>query len=290
MRWRLLGAATLIAVTACSPSTSVDTTTSTPAGGSSTTTTGGTTGDPCASGGLAFTSEGLVATLGDSESDARRIDGIRWQPEATCERFIIDFASDSGSPARSLGLTGVSALAGTGIVRISLPTTVADTAVADLTTDGSLSARVYVIRDGDGGLFVDIIGAPDTAVGARAFAQASPARLIIDLVAAADAPVPVGPATSGVSVVPSPLPGPALYPLTVDAYAQPGLRSVRLLVISEEAVAIDRAIALGGGTDAWQAFSTRLDDGPSGPASLFVGTTDVNGRPAEGATVAVDLP
>lgn len=280
----------LVATSACSPGTSGDTTATTGPVETTSTAAPPTSGDACASGGLPFTSDGLVATIGETDADAMRIDGVRWQPEASCERFVIAFSTDTGSPATSFGLTGVTMLSGAGIVRIALPVSVSETAVADLTTDGDLTDRLYVVRDPDGVLFLDILGTPEVAIGVRAFAQASPARLIVDVVEAPDSPIPVGPATSAVSVVPSPLPGPALYPVTVDGYAQPGLRAVRLLVISNDAISVDRAIALGGDADAWQAFSSRLDDGPSGPATIFVGTTDVNGRPSEGSTVAVDLP
>ena len=228
--------------------------------------------------------------MGDTDSDATRIGGIRWQPATSCERLVIEFTTQADSPASSLGLTGVTMLPGAGIVRVTLPETITTTSVADFMTDGELTSRVYVVRDADGSVFIDIHGAPDVPMGARAFAQSSPATLIVDLVAVTDAPIPVGAASSDVSVVPSPLPGPALYPLTIEAYAQPALRSVRLLLIDDDEITIDRAIALSGSSDAWQAFSSRLDDGPSGATTLFVGTADVNGRPADGATVTIDLP
>lgn len=291
MRWILLCAVGAVLAAACTPTTTDTTTlpgTSQPA--PSTTTTAPAGDDACSGGGLAFTSDGLAAAVGDTGSDATRVGDVRWQPAGTCERFVFDFTTEAGSPATSLGLTGVTVLAGPGIVRISLPDPVLSTSVADLTTDGALTSKVFVVRESDGSLFLDIVGAPDVALAARAFAQPSPARLIIDIVAAADVPTPVGAAVSDVSVISSPLPGPALYPLTVEAYAKPSLRSVRILVSSGDTITVDRAIALSGETDAWQFFSTRLDDGPSGNATIFAGTADVNGRPDEGSTVAVDLP
>ncbi len=290
MRLGIPIAAALLVATACSPDASPETTVPTDPEPTTTSTapTAGT--DPCIAGGLPFATDGLVATVGEAESDATRIGGIVWQPSATCERLIVEFTTDTGSPASSLGLSGVSVLSGTGILRIALADRVTGTAVADLTTNGDLIDRIFVVRDVDGSLFIDIVGAAGVAVGSRAFLQASPARLIVDLIADADAPVPVGAAVSDTAVIPSPLPGPALYPLTVEAYAQPSLRSVRLLVISNDTITIDRTIAIEGASDAWQTISSRLDDGPSGTATVFVGTADANGRPADGATVLVDLP
>lgn len=286
----VVAAVAMVAAVACTPTETVEPTSTTASTTSSSTSTVPPGTDPCASGGLAFTAEGLVATVGDAESDATRIGGIRWQPEPSCERILVEFSTGAGSPATSVGLIGVSILSGTGIVRITLPDSVDETAVADLTTDGELASRLFVVRDGDGSLFIDVVTTTGVAVGARAFVQASPALLIIDLVSAPDAPIPAGAAVSDTSVVATPLPGPALYPLTVEGYARPSIRSVRLLVISGDVVDIDRAIALSGATDAWQAVATRLDDGPSGMSTIFLGAADANGRPAEGSTVAVDLP
>lgn len=290
MRFVTVLAAAVLLVTSCSPDSSEVTSTTTMPASTTTSSVAPAGTDPCVAGGLAFATDGLVATVGDTESDATRIGAVVWQPSATCERLIIDFTTDTGSPATSLGLSGVSVLSGAGIVRISLADDVRGTAVADLTTDGDLTNRVFVVRDLDDTLSIDIVGAEGVAVGTRAFLQGSPARLIVDLVAAPDAPTPVGAAVSDTAVIPSPLPGPALYPLTVEAYAQPSLRSVRLLIISNDSIAVDRTLALAGASDAWQAISSRLDDGPSGRATVFVGTADANGRPDDGATVIVDLP
>lgn len=282
--------AVAVLITACTPADSQPTTSNPSDARDTSTTSAPADADPCASGGLAFTSEGLVAAVGTPESDATRISSIRWQPEATCERLLLEFATASGSPATGLGLTGVSVVSGTGIVRVTLPESVDATSVADLTADGTLASRVFVVRAPDGSLVVDIMTSDAVAVAARAFVQSSPAILIVDLVTAPDAPTTIGPSVSDVSVVTTPLPGPALYPLIIEGYARPSLRSVRLLVIEDEDIAIDRAIALDGATDAWQVVSARLDDGPSGVSTVFLGTADVNGRPAEGATVSVDLP
>ncbi|MGI9529624.1 MAG: hypothetical protein ACR2NG_07930, partial [Acidimicrobiia bacterium] len=77
------------------------TTTSTVA--ASTTTTTPTITDACVSGDLAFGEEGLVAAIGEAESDATMLSQIRWEQGTACERLVISFATDSGAPATTLG-------------------------------------------------------------------------------------------------------------------------------------------------------------------------------------------
>ena len=92
------------------------------------------------------------------------------------------------------------------------------------------------------------------------------------------------------AVVITPPPGPTLYPFTVAGYAVPGAGSVDLLVSNDGPGTVNVTIALEGATDAWQAVSTRIDDGPSGQAILFLGRVDANEVPLTGAEVPLDLP
>ena len=261
--------------------------TTTPTVATSTTTTAPIT-DACLSGDLAFGEEGLLAAIGDTESDATTLSQIRWEQGTSCERLIIDFATDSGAPATTLGLTGVSIIAFAGVIRVDLPEEVTSTAVADSVTDG-LVHRTYVVRDGTD-LGIDIHGAPDTAIAARACLTSSPASLIIDVVQADGLPDPVGASISETAVVITPPPGPTLYPFAVEGYARPGSVSVHLLISNNSVDVVNLAIALDGATDAWQAVSTRIDDGPAGQSVLFMGQVDANDAPLLGVEVPLDLP
>jgi hypothetical protein len=265
------------------PSTS----TSEPTATSTTTLPTGTV-EPCLSGDLPFESEGLVAAIGETEGDATRITQIRWERGSACERLIIDFAADSGAPATALGLTGVTVIPPAGIIRVDLPAEVQATAVADSLTDG-LIARTFVVES-DGELSVDVHGMPGTAIAARAFATGSPASLVIDVIPTDDQPEPIGAGVSETTVLVTPLPGPALYPFTIEAYAVPGAGSARVQLTSGAVEIIDLAIALAGTTDAWQAFSSTIEDGPSGEALLFVGQVDASESPVDGIEVRLDLP
>lgn len=244
--------------------------------------------DACVSGDLAFGEEGLVAAIGDPESDATTLSQIRWERGTSCERLVISFATDSGAPATTLGLTGISVIAFAGVIRVDLPEEITTTAVADTVTDGLVS-HTYVVRDGTD-LGVDIHGAPDTPIAARAFLTSSPASLVIDVITVGDLPDPVGASISDTAVVITPPPGPTLYPLAVEGYAIPGAVSVHILISNNGVDVVNLAIALDGASDAWQAVSTRIDDGPAGQSVLFMGEVDGNDAPLFGVEVPLDLP
>jgi len=249
-----------------------------------------TSEDSCTSGELEFHTDGLVAALGDVDADATHISQIRWDAEATCERMIIRFATDSGAPATTVGLTGVALLRFAGLVRVDLPDEVTGTAVADMWIDGGLVDRTYIVRDEEGGLLVDVHGTPDAPIAVRSFTTRSPATLVIDFISQPDLPTPVGTTVSESAVVITPSPGPALYPFTVEGYAQPSLRSVRVQMEQGDSVEFDSVVALNGDSDAWQSLKVTVEDGPAGTSTLFVGRVDINDRQLEGALVPIDLP
>lgn len=277
---------------ACTPSPSADdpTTTTTTSGDTTTTSTViEPSADACVSGDLPFESDGLVAAVGEPNGDAARVTQIRWEGGAACERIVVGFSTDTGAPAARLGVTGVTVLAFAGIVRVDLPDAVSATAIADTLVEGSVVDRAYVIRDDAGAMAIDIHATPGVAIAARAVATGSPATLVIDVIPI-DGPPPVGATSSQEAVVVTPPPGPNLYPFTVEAYAPPGIRSIRVILSGGETPTTNVAIALDGLTDAWQAVATRIVDGPSGSAVLYVGNVDAEDRPLDGASVSLDLP
>ena len=286
-RWTVLAALCLLAA-ACSPAEPAPSTTTTAP--VSTTTTAQRAVDPCVSGDLEFDADGLIAALGESLSDATQIDGIRWDDHGSCERITLSFTTDRGAPAATLGVTGVTVLALAGIVRITLPDDVSGSAVADMLVDGDIARSAYVVSDVAGKLLVDIHAAEDVPIAARAFTTDSPATLVVDLVTNPEGPNPAGASRSQTAVIVAPPSGPALYPFTVEAYAAPALRSTRIQLERSDVVAVDQTVSLPSRPDAWQLISVRIEDGPSGPTTLFVGQVDANDRPLEGARAVLDLP
>lgn len=288
-RWIPILTVTAVMVTACSSETVSSSSTTLQASTTSTTTTV-PSDEICKIGDLRFGDEGLVAALGEDVGDATTISHIRWEASATCERLTITFASDSGAPASSLGPTGVSVLAFAGVVRILLPPELDSTAVADMLPDGDLVHRIFVVRDEDGTLSIDIHGTKHQPVAARAFTTASPSSLVIDITAATTGSTRSGVATSPVAIVMTPSPGPALYPISIEGYASPGSDRLEVAFGGEDDFATERTISLAGFNDAWQGFTTVIADGPPGEATLFVGTLGPEGGQDEGVVVVLDLP
>ncbi|MEZ5175860.1 MAG: hypothetical protein R2823_06610 [Acidimicrobiia bacterium] len=278
-----------LAAAACSsPSTVTSVTTTVPTPMSTTTTVA--SDEICRIGDVRFGDDGLVAALGEDVGDATAIASIHWTDSATCERVVIGFASDTGAPASSLGPTGVTVLAYAAVVRVQLPPEVDATAIADSLPDGDLVKQVFVVRDSDGMLSIDLQGAPGTAIMARAVATSSPANLIIDIIPSDAAVTPPGPTRSPAVIVMTPSPGSTIYPVSVEGYAAPGLDSLRLDLVASDGSFTRRNVPLNGWIDTWQGFEAAIGDGPSGMVSLFVGTVGPEGQQDEGATLSLDLP
>ena len=72
--------------------------------------------------------------------------------------------------------------------------------------------------------------------------------------------------------------------------APPQRSSTTVVVSASDVDASTVAVGLPGYTDTWQTFTTRIDDGPSGIVTVFVGDLAPDGSTSDGATVALDLP
>ena len=284
-RWIVIIGIGLIAA-ACTPGTpdTVVTTTTT----LSSTTTRSLGNEICNTGDLPFADNGLIAALGDDVGDASSITEIRWDPSATCERLTVQFGAGSGAPAATLGPTGVSVISYAGVIRVVLPTEIVGTAIADTLLEGTLVHAAYVVRD-EHMLSIDIHGVDGIPIEARAFTTTSPASLIIDIARSTTDAVPVGVTATGTAVVTSPTPGPSEYPIVVEGYVAPSFKSIHVQLLDSSEPVADTSMALDGSTDAWQHFTSTIDEGPIGDAVVFVGTVDGSGRPDDGAAVSVAM-
>jgi hypothetical protein len=273
-------------IPACTPSSqdATITTTTEPAS----TTTHAPSNEICLAGDLPFGAEGLIAALGEDVGDAASLAEVRWDRSASCERITLAFDAGSGAPAATLGPTGVSVIPYAGVVRILLPPEVNTTALADNLLEGELIHAVYVFRDGDQ-LSIDLHAADGVPITARAFTTTSPASLIVDVAQAQTEAVPVGVAAIPTVVAISPAPGTGSYPILVEGYASPAVRSVHIQLL-EEGITLDgETLILGGTRDAWQWFSSVIDEGPVGSVVVFIGSVDDDGHPDVGARVSVTV-
>lgn len=280
-----------LGLAACVPGDATTTTTAISASSSTTLAppTSVVDGPTCAAGGARYATNGLLAAPGEESGDAVALAAVRWRDLEDCERLVFDFLTAAGSPASRLGLSAVTFVAESGIVRVNLPPEVEATAVADALIDGALVKKVYVTDVPGTGMVADVhLGAEAEA---RAFVVESPARLVVDMRQSDDAqPVLGHPTLADDVVVLSPAAGTNLYPLRVAGYARPGTPAVRIWLVVEGEVMLDRAIALSS-SDAWSWYEATIADGPSGVVELFIGELDEDGVPSPGgALLAIDVP
>ena len=250
----------------------------------STTTTAPAEGPDCLAGDLPFAEQGIVAALDSPQHDATTIGGIRWRAEDGCERVVIEFLAEGGSPATRLGPVGVTVAPDSGVVRVSLPEVVEASAIGDSLIAGSLVNRIYVVEGIEDGLVVDVH--LNARAAARAFTTTSPSRLVIDLRPTTDVPIGSAADTSRRVVVSSPLPGPTLYPLQVAGYVAPGVDGVRVMLLADGEVALDRSVSTFTEEHLWRSFLMTISDGPSGPVEVRVAA----GGAEEVVVVEIDLP
>jgi hypothetical protein len=287
MRWWILTLVGLLG--ACSTAAPLTPSTTEPPA-AQTTTTVSTTDEICRIGDLRFTDVGLVGAVGGDEGNASTLTEVRWSDSASCERITLVFASESGAPAGKVGLSAVTLLPSAGIVHIELPDELDTTAVADTLPEGDLVERVFVVRDDEGHMSVDLHSAPGQAIAARVFTTESPATLVVDVIPTDTVLATVGAAISPSVVLVTPPSGPTIFPFSVEGYAAPGTQGLAIQLGSEGATTLDRTLSLPGWTDAWQTISSPISDGPSGGVTLFVGTLTDEGVRDEGSTVVLDLP
>lgn len=287
MRWIPTSAVFALIAAACSPAAQSQPPTTTQPAATTTTTTASS--EICLSGDLPFDNDGLVAALGEDTGDATSLTQIRWDPSSNCERVTIVFGTASGAPASTLGPSGVSVISFAGIVRVVLPPQVDASAIADTLIEGSLVETVYVVRDAEGTMFVDIHGVDEVPLAARAFTTTSPATLIVDIVRSDTPAVPVGVTSTPSVIIVSPTPGSSSYPIVVEGYVEPGLLAVHVRLTVSDVAIVDRSVSVGGWKDTWQLLSTIIDDGTTGTAVLYVGTLDTNDEPLEGARVSITI-
>lgn len=241
---------------------------------------------PCLSGDTGFVDRGLVATIGEGIGDATQLSAVGWATHDGCERIVVDFATDDAAPAASLGPTTVRHSPEIGVLNVQLPLELAATAVGDLVMDNAIAERLFVYRDLDGRLNLDIHLAGKAAV--RAFTVAGPMRTIIDLRSATDGPPRIGAPTLGPNVVVlAPLPGPIEYPIRIRGYARHLDAELVALLQIGGATQLELTTTTAEPAPAWGAFEIRADAGPTGPVDLRVGIK--RGEAIDGVRIPIDV-
>ncbi len=204
------------------------------------------------------------------DSDAATIATIRWQDFPLCERFTVEFASAEGAPAvRPPTVAGTLA---PGLLRVSFGEPITDSPIADQRVETDLVRRLFVVRDLDGTLFIDLHLADD--VVARVDAESGPARVVIDL-APTTRPLDAEPVVTPTLVVTEPTGGDVRYPLTVFGYVRADDQDLvgTIRTLGGASVSANGVTAPHG--DVWGAFVLLFPDGPTGAAVLDLAGVEI---------------
>lgn len=226
-------------------------------------------------------------SLGSAErpvADSERISTVRWSKDAGCETFLIEFTNDAGVPAVTPPSVTATLIREIGVIRVEL--NVAETGLSDQLVETTLVDRLFVVRQNDGNLFVDLL-LQEPAM-ARMITATSPARIEIEM-------EPGGsffdgrPAIEPNVVLTKPIPGEHTYPLVVSGYARTFEANVVARLNRDGERVAEAFTTAADWLETWGEFEMEIADGPSGDLSLFVGEASAESGAPLGVTVAVTL-
>jgi hypothetical protein len=223
---------------------------------------------PCSRGSAPFTQDGTIPVAVEPGSDAAVIDAITWETHEACTRLAVTFTTASSSPAVDPPEVRATFAREAGVVQLRLGPTIEESAIAHQVIGTELVDRVYVVRQADGSVSVDVH--LSGAVFVRASTETSPARVVLDLLSGGAEPG--RPARRGADVVVvEPTGGSVVYPITMSGYLAPGVDDLVASLVGpdgSEAVIDPTFVSTGG---LWRAFNVVFPAGPDGTVTVQIG-------------------
>jgi hypothetical protein len=134
--------------------------------------------------------------------------------------------------------------------------------------DASLVAGAYVVRDIEGGLFLDLH--TETTVEVRATTPGAPARVVVDLRPAGGGGA-ASAATGPLAVLMTPNQQATSYPIDVSGYARTPEAAVVIRLVVEGAQVATIGTPAADWLETWGVFAATIQDGPPGEGELMVG-------------------
>jgi hypothetical protein len=246
---------------------------------------------PCRRGDGVFHQDGVVAAFGDEGGDASQIAAIHAYRYPGCERVVIDLLTTAGAPAGSIGPVAVETTRGSGIIRVSLPTSIVASSVIDTRFDLDLVSRAFVVRTTAGALAVDIHLTSGAGTAVRSYPLRDPSRIALDLVPDATAPPADAVAVAADLVVVSPRSGANRYPLHISGYARVGDGAIVARLYSDPTAdpVAEASSPIPAPRDAWEEFELSLPAGPPGALQLEVAMEDSADDSRLTVTIPVDI-
>jgi hypothetical protein len=228
--------------------------------------------------------DGLVANVVESASDAEQIASISWETSTGCEVFTIEFATDQGAPATTPPSLDAQFIREAGVLRVVVG--VEMTAVTEQLVESAMVGHLFVVRQADRRLFVDLhLTDPARAI---VVADSSPGRVTITL-------QPGGseyggtPAIGPNVVVLVPLAGPVASPIEVNGYSRNFEANTIGRISQGSNVLAEGFTTAADWAETWGEFSLTLGTAGSGPADLFVGEQSAQDGSDRGVVIPIDL-
>ena len=281
MRTRILALFSALVVAACGGGV---VTSSTP-----TATTPPTTSQPvvqeeasCLDGTGGFFGDGPLGSQAEDSVDAATVTGLTLTEHDECERLIVDLAAASGAPATSLGTTRAELLRRFGVVRIHLDEAVAATTLTDIVFDGRFTDRVYVVRDSDGSLFIDV-HLVEASV-ARFSQLSNPVRLALDI-APGGAPIQKPEVSDYVVVMPIQLDPDT----TIEGYGRTFEANVIVRARQGGEIVAEDFTTSSDYLETWGFFEMPMPSGITGGFELFIGEDSARDGEEQGVRMTISL-
>lgn len=237
---------------------------------------------PCLDGAGGFFGDGPLGSQTADSVDAATVTAITLIEHDDCERLVIELAATSGAPATSLGTTQAELLRRFGVVRVHLDDAVTATTVTDIFLDGRLANRVFVVRDSDGSLFVDVHLA-DAAV-ARFSQLSNPVRLTVD-VAPGGAQIQAPEVADFVVVMPLQT-GPTA---TIEGYGRTFEANVIVRARQDGELLAEDFTTATDYLETWGSFELPMPSGITGEFELFIGEDSARDGEELGVRVIVGV-
>ena len=244
-----------------------------------------TTSVPGCPGDGEFIEAGPVASSPQNTADSERIGLISWSTTQTCEVFTIEMVTAEGAPATTPPSVTAELLRDVGILRVDLDVT--GTAITDQLVQSGLVDRLYVVRQFDGSLFVDLIlNAPATA---RVSTAGSPGVVTIEL-QPGGGDYSAAPLAGGLFVVTSPAEGEVQLPIPILGYGRPFEANVVIQLSQGGSIVTETFTNSADYIDTWGEFAHEVETPARGSADLFIGEFSANDGSPSGVVIPITIP
>ncbi|MGH9891869.1 MAG: Gmad2 immunoglobulin-like domain-containing protein [bacterium] len=248
-------------------------------------TTSITSTTPAGCPGTPLVNDGEVAKASQPSSDADQIDAITVETVNQCERILVDFVTAEGAPATEPPTFTAEFLSAVGVLRIALDVEL--TTVTDQQVQSGLIERLYVVRQEDCSLFIDIHLA--AAAEARVSVDSSTGQLLVELQPTGGA-YDATPTVAVNIVLIAPVPGSVGVPVTLNGYSRNFEANTIGRISQGSTVLAEDFTHAADWVETWGEFTLTLEPTGSGDAELFAGEQSAQDGSDRGVVIQIDLP